>query len=350
MLRGGQHYDAVLIDCHCAPLAGISALPALRALAPASLPMLLLAEGSARASLVDAPEATLADAVLVKPVTAGMLQDSLRRLQLAPAEALPAPARLDGVRVLLVVDNVLNQIVARGMLERAGASVTLAEHGGLALARLEQGPADFDLVLMDVQMPVMDGHRTARAIRAQLGLNLPILAMTAGVTQSEQRQCLASGMNDVIAKPVEAEHMLAAVARQLERAAAAPALAPAVAAGEDSSASLEQLLRLGENNPPYRAKMLELIGRSVQGAAGELEQARLAWREQRPQDSIRLLHSLRGALGMLGARRFAALSLELEQWIVDGRQQQVDAGFDQAEALLLPVLASAQRWLAAQPD
>jgi PAS domain S-box-containing protein len=121
--------------------------------------------------------------------------------------------RLQGLRLLLVEDHPLNQVVARGMLEHAGASVELAENGQLALDRLRERSAEYDMVLMDVQMPVMDGFEATRQIRRQLRLTLPILAMTAGVMQSEQDQCIAVGMDDFIAKPVDVEQMLDTISR-----------------------------------------------------------------------------------------------------------------------------------------
>ncbi|WP_229257970.1 PAS domain-containing hybrid sensor histidine kinase/response regulator [Duganella margarita] len=134
-------------------------------------------------------------------------------LQHAPPEPEPAPAlRLQGLRLLLVEDHPLNQLVARGMLEHVGASVEVAENGQLAVDRLRERAADYDIVLMDVQMPVMDGFAATRHIRA-LGLTLPVLAMTAGVMQSEQDQCIDAGMDDFIAKPVDVEQMLDTISR-----------------------------------------------------------------------------------------------------------------------------------------
>ncbi|WP_229258806.1 ATP-binding protein [Duganella flavida] len=121
--------------------------------------------------------------------------------------------RLQGLRLLLVEDHPLNQVVARGMLEHAGASVDLAENGQLAVDRLRERAADYDMVLMDVQMPVMDGFEATRYARRKLGLTLPIIAMTAGVMQSEQDQCIAAGMDDFIAKPVDVEQMLGIISR-----------------------------------------------------------------------------------------------------------------------------------------
>ena len=128
----------------------------------------------------------------------------------SPGEKTPT---LQGLRLLLVEDHPLNQVVARGMLEHAGASVALVENGQLAVDYLREHAADIDMVLMDVQMPVMDGFEATGHIRHELGLKLPVLAMTAGVMQSEQDQCLAAGMDDFIAKPVDIEQMLATISR-----------------------------------------------------------------------------------------------------------------------------------------
>ena len=120
---------------------------------------------------------------------------------------------MQGLRLLLVEDQPLNQVVARGMLEYAGASVDLAENGQQAVDVLRQRADDFDMVLMDVQMPVMDGFEATRQIRHELHLTLPILAMTAGVLQSERELCIAAGMNDFIPKPVDIEQMLDTISR-----------------------------------------------------------------------------------------------------------------------------------------
>ncbi|WP_229256541.1 PAS domain-containing hybrid sensor histidine kinase/response regulator [Duganella lactea] len=127
-----------------------------------------------------------------------------------PVQATP---RLQGLRLLLVEDHPLNQVVARGMLEHAGALVDMAENGQLAVERLRERASDYDIVLMDVQMPVMDGYEATRQIRHALGLTLPVLAMTAGVMKSEQDQCMAAGMNDFIAKPLDVEQMLDIISR-----------------------------------------------------------------------------------------------------------------------------------------
>jgi signal transduction histidine kinase/CheY-like chemotaxis protein len=123
----------------------------------------------------------------------------------------PATPSLDGLRILLVEDNPINQNVARGILEQARAVVTVADNGQLALELLRSN--DYDLVLMDVQMPVMDGFTATQKIRKELQLTLPVIAMTAGVMESEREQCMQAGMDDFIAKPIDVEQMFATLAR-----------------------------------------------------------------------------------------------------------------------------------------
>jgi CheY-like chemotaxis protein len=122
------------------------------------------------------------------------------------------------VRILLVEDNPVNQLVASSMLSHAGATIETADNGALAVERLRTGAHRYDLVLMDVQMPEMDGFEATGKIRNELKLHLPVLAMTAGVMASEREQCIACGMNDFIAKPIDVEDMLRAIARNLPAA------------------------------------------------------------------------------------------------------------------------------------
>ncbi|TAN47088.1 MAG: hybrid sensor histidine kinase/response regulator [Methylococcaceae bacterium] len=122
-----------------------------------------------------------------------------------PQSAAPAARRdnFTGLRVLLVEDNAVNQMVARAILHKLAATVTCASNGLEAVTLLRQAPEAYDLVLMDIQMPEMDGLEATAAIRNELGLSLlPIIAMTAHAMQEERKRYLAGGMNDHLAKPV----------------------------------------------------------------------------------------------------------------------------------------------------
>jgi two-component system sensor histidine kinase/response regulator len=108
---------------------------------------------------------------------------------------------LNDLRFLVVEDNPINQQITDRALRTAGASVTIAGDGEEAVRVLER--ERFDLIIMDLQMPVMDGYEATRQLRDRLGLDTPILAMTAGATQGGRRRCLAAGMNDYMLKPFE---------------------------------------------------------------------------------------------------------------------------------------------------
>jgi CheY-like chemotaxis protein len=199
--------------------------------------------GQGRMLLADG--ARHANGVLLKPVTGARQREAVRTARAAVATA-PAPAdamatvattaapiaattsapstavRLDGARLLLVEDNPVNQLVARSMLEHAGACIETVDNGRAAVELLRTNAAAYDLVLMDVQMPEMDGYTATALIRGELGLRLPVLAMTAGVLASEREQCIASGMSDFIAKPIDVEDMLRVIARHLPPPGATP--------------------------------------------------------------------------------------------------------------------------------
>jgi len=228
LLRGKDaRYDAVLVDWNMPGMSGLATMQAIRA--DAAIPpvrVILMVSAFGQGKLLHTDGAQTADAVLLKPVTAARLEDTLQQaLANAPAGSAPADAntdhgqasgqRIDGVRILLVEDNPVNQLVATSMLTYAGATVEAVDNGVAALERLRTDAHRYDLVLMDVQMPEMDGFEATTRIRADLGLTLPVLAMTAGVMESEREQCIACGMNDFIAKPIDVEQMLRVIGRHI---------------------------------------------------------------------------------------------------------------------------------------
>jgi CheY-like chemotaxis protein len=128
--------------------------------------------------------------------------------------AADAAAALAGLHVLLVEDNAVNMLVAAATLERWGVRVTQAGDGPEALAAIEAAPQPFDVVLMDVQMPGMSGHEATLALRRlPAGRQVPVIALTAAALVSEREQALASGMDDFLTKPIDAERLQAALLR-----------------------------------------------------------------------------------------------------------------------------------------
>ena len=219
-----QPFDALIIDYGMPGMDGIATIAALRN-SDAAPPAILMVNAFGRGKLMEGQSGLPVEqqTILIKPVTGSGLHDALQELlgartggsRVAPA-ATPASAaaRLDGVRLLLVEDNKMNQLLARSILEKAGATVDLAENGQLAVDMLKLN-ASYDVILMDVQMPVMDGFSATKIIRTELGLKTPVLAMTAGVTESERAQCTDAGMDDFVSKPINVDTMFAVIKRHV---------------------------------------------------------------------------------------------------------------------------------------
>jgi PAS domain S-box-containing protein len=226
LLRRGPAYDAALVDWQMPGMDGPAAIGAMQHQAPA-VPVICMVNAFGRNKLVQEAATSSASVFLTKPVTSSTLFDAVqtalahRPVGAAGADGdhpVAAARELAGLRLLLVEDNLINQHVARGILEHAGATVTVAENGEMALERLRESSA-YDMVLMDVQMPVMDGFAATRAIRGELGLTLPVIAMTAGVMASEREQCIAAGMDDFVGKPIDVEQMFDVLKKHLPPAA-----------------------------------------------------------------------------------------------------------------------------------
>ena len=228
-------------------------------------------------------------------------------------------ANRSGCHVLLAEDNTLNQEIASELLQNVGLRVTIAQNGQEAVTMA--GQAHFDLILMDLSMPVMGGLEAAATIRTLPGqAATPILALTANAFKEDRQRCLEAGMNDHLAKPVTPTTLYQALARWLPgaspRPAAAPETAPATGTSEPGSppaiAGLDTTegLRSTRGQLPRYLRLLDRFARSYQGSATGLR-AQLA---EGRLDEIRLLaEGLRSSAGPLGASQLAACAAQLEQ-------------------------------------
>ncbi|WP_138513420.1 response regulator [Rhodoferax bucti] len=221
--EAGAPYQVIFMDWRMPEWDGWETTRRIREATQVNGPLILMVSANGRAMMAErtADEQALLNGFLVKPVTASMLLDAVMDAQAASATAatganpaapqtLAKPQRLQGMKLLVVEDNKINQLVAKGLLKQEGADITLADNGRIAVDLLTAQPEAFDAVLMDVQMPVMDGYEATRTLRALPGFaELPVIAMTANAMASDREACLAAGMNDHVGKPFEIDHLVA---------------------------------------------------------------------------------------------------------------------------------------------
>lgn len=226
-------------------------------------------------------------------------------------------ANIKGAHILVAEDNALSQTIIGGLLESAGAVVQQARNGVEALEQLRRNK--FDCVLMDVQMPEMDGLATTRAIRTDPALaELPVIAVTAHASKENRRRCLDAGMNDFIGKPFTPAALYARLAYWLpphhkpdDAQPARTAPPPDIAPQRSGDGSIIDLTQLAELIGDDKAKMRDFAGRFVELARRDLAEIEAAL-EQNDREALgRLAHHNKAPARMVGARGFADLCQEL---------------------------------------
>ena len=336
----GQAYDIVLLDWQMPGMDGIETAQRIHTLTLRHHPKLAMlsahGRGDLAAALANAPGTGIA-AVLDKPVVPSYLFDTLidllveapgrtRPHRVAALHAIPQALRaIQGSRILLAEDNALNQQVASELLRDAGLTVDIADDGRIACDMAARALAigePYALILMDLQMPEMDGLDATREIRAsQQGAAAPIVAMTANAMASHREQCLAAGMVDFVAKPIDPNELFRALLRwiaprngytanssaagALDAAQSVDAL-PTSIAGLDREAGLRRVL----GKPQRYTAMLHGF---ADAQAHVVQHIRQAIATEDGETAIRLAHTLKGLAGNIAAPDLVRDALAVEQ-------------------------------------
>jgi signal transduction histidine kinase/DNA-binding response OmpR family regulator/HPt (histidine-containing phosphotransfer) domain-containing protein len=326
----GEPYEIVFIDWQMPGLDGIETGRLIRALPNLSgPPHLVMVTAYGREEVLRQAEQTSFENVLIKPVTPSMLFDSIvqvltdgrdteRQSQIASSEI--GLSSIYGACVLLVEDNELNREVALGLLEDAHLSIDQAENGSIAVQQVSK--KDYDLILMDMQMPVMDGITATKAIRSNPRFaSLPIIAMTANAMDRDREMCLAAGMNDHLAKPIDPDKLHRALLQWIRpRAASASASAASTSVSTFLSSAapgdlvipgidtMTALKRTGGNRKRYESLLL----RFADFQSHAIDDIRAALAANDSLTAQRNAHSLKGASANLGANALAEVAAVAE--------------------------------------
>ena len=335
----GERYEIAFIDWQMPGMNGIETGKRILGLPGIPVPPhLVMVTAYGREEVLKQAEESGFENVLIKPVTSSILFDTaavalgadgekVETVQAGPSFDID---RMRGARILLVEDNEINQEVAIGQLEDAEAFVDLAENGEVALHMIRDN--EYDAVLMDMQMPVMDGIEATRVIRSNPRFRaLPIIAMTANAMASDRIACLEAGMNDHIAKPIDPDQLFGVLLRWIRRADGdgRAARAGGAARVSDGRAAVPDLVipgidvpaglrRTGGNRKRYETLLRKFA--EQQASAVDAIQAALSLGDAATAE--RTAHSLKGAAATLGAAPLSEAAARTEAAIKTGDKRE----------------------------
>ncbi|MBI5653114.1 MAG: response regulator, partial [Chloroflexi bacterium] len=346
-IRRGDRFDVAILDMQMPEMDGITLAEEIRKLRDArALPLMILTSVGSRAEAEKTTRVEFA-AFLLKPVKASQLYNALvdTLAQRATRVQEPARAQVDTtmgqrhpLRILLAEDNLVNQKVALLILQKMGYRADVAANGIEVLDALDRQP--YDVILMDVQMPELDGLEATHAIRMRVPADRQprIIAMTAEAMQGDREMCLDAGMDDYVSKPVRVEELVHALAQSNPRVLAD--------SGELDRKILDELRDAASDAPQIIEELLGLFQRNAPKLIADL---RHAAETQDAEKLRRAAHALKSASANLGARALAALCQEME---TAGRAGQVNGAANhiaQVEHAYACALGALKNYLAQPP-
>ncbi|MBK6999570.1 MAG: response regulator [Rhodoferax sp.] len=353
----GVPYGLVLMDWMMHGLDGLETIRRMRA-EPSldETPAFVMVTAHSRDELLEQSEGTRLDGLLLKPVGPSALLDSIlgvfgknvassRRKHQRREATQEAVQSVCGAYLLLVEDNLVNQELALEILQEAGIRVDIANNGVEAVDQVER--ADYDGILMDCQMPVMDGFEATRVIRAQQRFaDLPILAMTANAMRGDRELCLAAGMNDHIGKPIDVNQLFECLARWIKPKNAQGTALPPTPVGASTARSSHPLpviasldMNLAMRRMGGNAHLLQkLIGRFAQTQTDAMARIHHAIQSADLNTATREVHTIKGLAGNIGATRLQACAGTAEAALQHGRKEELPQALEALAQELRTVL------------
>ncbi|PYQ28651.1 MAG: hypothetical protein DMF56_15575 [Acidobacteria bacterium] len=341
-----NRYDLVVFEMQLPDDDGLALARSIRAFDP-KVRLILLTTFGKRRSDVAAFHAAGVDAFLMKPIRRTQLCDTATRLlhgDEPPMTVKPSEEteRTNAARVLVVEDNAVNQLVTLGQLRRLGHECIVASRGAEAIQALHE--EKFDLVLMDCQMPDMDGYEATRRIRQMRGAaaSTPVIAITAHALPGEREKCLIAGMNDYLAKPVSLEQ-LGAVIRLWASKASVPTQsgAPDVMEADDpyvlDRERVSSFLAIGRTQPGFLEGLVKAFRQDV---PSRLDALRAAVSSVDAHELALAAHALKSSSGSVGAKRMQSICAALEDNARTGRIDGAEASVEQLAAEFTRVMAA----------
>ena len=340
--RNGTPYEIVFIDWRMPDLDGIETAETINALVLDHPPKLVMATAYGKEEVIRQAEAAGFDEILIKPINASTLFDAAIRLIGSAKDVQPGAQqnrdlqleiklqKIKGACILLVEDNEFNQDVAVGLLEEAELNVDIANNGQEAIDMIAR--KHYDLVLMDIQMPVMDGLTATREIRKDERFRqLPILAMTANAMQQDKDKSLAAGMNGHLAKPIDPDELFNALLKWIKQDGIE-------VASHETAAEVQRVELQNDNGIPiidgldYKQglkrvmgktqRYLEMLQKYVATQEKLIQELNAAMINNDMQSAERFAHTSKSLNGNIGALKLQDLAAELEKMLREQSEPQ----------------------------
>ena len=362
-------YELVLMDWKMPGMNGLQAVQNIKKnKALSHIPHILMVTAYGREEILKHPLSVLLDGILIKPVNRSLLYDIIMNIFGRQVNDTPAPVKdkdekiqgldvVKGAFILLADDNRINQQVAVELLEISGFNVRVANNGKEAVTEFCRPDTAYDAVLMDIQMPEMDGFSAAREIREQEMSSqssmapdprIPIIAMTAHASMEDRNKCLEAGMDDHVSKPIHPKTLLETLVKWIKpdadrtipskkKKSDGSDCLPDHLAGIDLAKGIE---RVGGSRGFFQKMLLEFADNHCSAHDNLVNEIRVGNHEQ----AAILAHSLKGLAGTLGADTLSRISEALEEALRQSSFSELDPMLDRFKTALTQVMEAIETW------